>query len=658
VKPGAAAIAGLSLLGSVCAPTVASGDLLIYEGFAYERRQGHAGAEISGEGIEGLNGGVGFASPWTTSGNYNSGIPEGEGDYGSGSTYGNGLGARSGPLAYTDIFGNRLHTTGNQVRTSFGFQSWEERDLAQPIGHPGSTAWISFLAQAHGRAGSSRYAFVELSNAGQSWLRLGNVNPVSSGNWGVEVHASASSVRYFDAGTAYPMDIPTMFLARMHFPSGPTGAIRLSVWLNPGNLRHENALLAPLCEFDLPSTTFNRLSVAGRYSTDFDEIRIGGSFEAVTPTQPAPIAIVRLKGDMSAEQVKLTWPAVGAEGFVLQSSTNLEHWAELPVLTAIENGIARASVPVSGHAGFFRLHHVPPAVPSPRRETLEAVGWEPQEIRPGLVYYERHLTNLFGSPQVVNVLALDLDHPRFRLELTAMDVWGLTRMPVPQLAEHARAVAAINGGFGPARVYPEVGYGMMKFRGVVWPFVNDPAFNDAYEALGRNAVGIDSDGEWHFASRGFEGWEIGARWPADWPGMIDVMAGGSHLVRAGKVHPLVILSTTRGAYLSESGLYNRTFDRNPRTALGITYDRVAVLVTVAGRFPGIAAGMTLHEMADLLLFMGCRDALEMDGGGSSTMWIGQQPFSGVVNYPTDNGLFDHEGTRSLRLAVLIMERKP
>ena len=58
------------------------------------------------------------------------------------------------------------------------------------------------------------------------------------------------------------------------------------------------------------------------------------------------------------------------------------------------------------------------------------------------MYYERQLTNLLGSPQVVNVLALDLDHPGLRLELTALVVWGLSRVTVPVLAEHAGARTA------------------------------------------------------------------------------------------------------------------------------------------------------------------------------------------------------------------------
>jgi hypothetical protein len=38
------------------------------------------------------------------------------------------------------------------------------------------------------------------------------------------------------------------------------------------------------------------------------------------------------------------------------------------------------------------------------------------------------------------------------------------------------------------------------------------------------------------------------------------------------------------------------------------------------------------------------------------MWLRDGPGNGVVNYPTDNAEFDQEGLRSLRLAVLVMDR--
>lgn len=314
-------------------------------------------------------------------------------------------------------------------------------------------------------------------------------------------------------------------------------------------------------------------------------------------------------------------------------------------------------VMINDRKSFLSLFLLASATPLPAAglPELEQSGWAPREVRDGITYYEEHFPELFGGPQVVNVLAVDLDHPELRIELTATDVWGLRRMPIPDLAVRAGAIAAINGGFAPAQRYREVGYGLMKFRGKVWPFVNDPSFHPTYEAHGRNAIGIDADGEWHFSSRGKEGWETAASWEDDWPEMVQVMAGGSRLVENHQVHPLIVPESARGAYADDPVVKRLSFRRHPRTAIGITDDRTAVLATVAGRFDGKADGMTLHELAQFLVHAGCRDAMELDGGGSTTMWIAGDPFNGVVNYPTGNKEFDHEGARVLRLAVLVME---
>jgi exopolysaccharide biosynthesis protein len=304
-------------------------------------------------------------------------------------------------------------------------------------------------------------------------------------------------------------------------------------------------------------------------------------------------------------------------------------------------------------AGAAALH----ALPALHGKELVALAgdsrWEARELREGLTHYVAHFEDLFGAPQIVNVLAVDLDHPALRIELTAADVYGLSRRPIAEIASHAGAVAAINGGFGARQSRREVGFGIMKFRGKVWPFGDDPTFPN-HEAEGRNAIGIDRDGRWHFASRGREGWETGSRWEGDWPEVEQAMAGGSRLVEDGQVHPLVVEATTRGAYLESNVLRRLTFRRHPRTAIGITPERIGLLVAVSGRHEGRAAGMTLEEAARLMVMLGSSDALEFDGGGSTTMWIAG-PGNGVVNYPSDNGQFDQEGARSLRLAVLVLE---
>lgn len=72
-----------------------------------------------------------------------------------------------------------------------------------------------------------------------------------------------------------------------------------------------------------------------------------------------------------------------------------------------------------------------------------------------------------------------------------------------------------------------------------------------------------------------------------------------------------------------SGLNNYTSIQGntvaPRTAVGISEDRdVLYMVVVDGRLSG-ARGMTLDELADLMISLGCQEALNLDGGGSSML---------------------------------------
>jgi exopolysaccharide biosynthesis protein len=75
----------------------------------------------------------------------------------------------------------------------------------------------------------------------------------------------------------------------------------------------------------------------------------------------------------------------------------------------------------------------------------------------------------------------------------------------------------------------------------------------------------------------------------------------------------------------------------PRTAAGAGADgRTAYLVTVDGRLAG-SAGMTVAELADLLRSMGAAIAVNVDGGGSSTIAVREpgQPAATIKNLPSD-----------------------
>jgi hypothetical protein len=62
-------------------------------------------------------------------------------------------------------------------------------------------------------------------------------------------------------------------------------------------------------------------------------------------------------------------------------------------------------------------------------------------------------------------------------------------------------------------------------------------------------------------------------------------------------------------------------DKHPRTCMGYTNDGRLIIMVIQGRFPGIAEGATLTQQAKLLVDLGCKEALNLDGGGSSCMLI-------------------------------------
>jgi hypothetical protein len=71
---------------------------------------------------------------------------------------------------------------------------------------------------------------------------------------------------------------------------------------------------------------------------------------------------------------------------------------------------------------------------------------------------------------------------------------------------------------------------------------------------------------------------------------------------------------------------------HPRTAAGVTADGKLLLMTVDGRNQGHSLGVSLLELGDLMLQFGARDAINLDGGGSTTLAMAD-PTPRVVNVP-------------------------
>ena len=59
------------------------------------------------------------------------------------------------------------------------------------------------------------------------------------------------------------------------------------------------------------------------------------------------------------------------------------------------------------------------------------------------------------------------------------------------------------------------------------------------------------------------------------------------------------------------------------------------------------SAICLTELAHLLHVLGGKDALNLDGGGSTVLWLSGAPEEGIVNFPCDNRNYDHQGERKV-----------
>jgi hypothetical protein len=111
----------------------------------------------------------------------------------------------------------------------------------------------------------------------------------------------------------------------------------------------------------------------------------------------------------------------------------------------------------------------------------------------------------------------------------------------------------------------------------------------------------------------------------------------------------LLLAGGRRALAPASEAISRVFteSRHPRTAAATRADGTLLFVTVDGRRPEWSVGMTLGELANLLLSLGATDAVNLDGGGSTTMVVGGR----VVNRTSDL-----TGERPVGDAVLLFAR--
>jgi len=106
-----------------------------------------------------------------------------------------------------------------------------------------------------------------------------------------------------------------------------------------------------------------------------------------------------------------------------------------------------------------------------------------------------------------------------------------------------------------------------------------------------------------------------------WENVKHIISGGPYLVKNGSVY----VDVSEEKLLAIGG-------RNPRSAIGYTKDNDLIIVAVDGR-EGSSVGLTLNELASLMKSLGCVNAINLDGGGSTVMYVN----GAIVNNPPQPG---------------------
>jgi exopolysaccharide biosynthesis protein len=251
------------------------------------------------------------------------------------------------------------------------------------------------------------------------------------------------------------------------------------------------------------------------------------------------------------------------------------------------------------------------------------IKWEREKIAPGLKWKSTHTLLNDSIPQNINILIINLNKRKISLEYSP-----LKNVPASIQAQRAGAFAAVNAGFFDVKRGGSVTY--LKVAGKIADvdtakkWIRNPNMNGAVLIRSSETVCITKRmvNSWFDSHSEYE----------------DILVTGPLLVEGG--------SLTR---LPETSL---VINKHPRSAVGTRNNRKVLFIAVDGRAEE-AAGMTLYELAEVMRLLKCRDAVNLDGGGSTTMWIEGMPFDGVVNMPSDNKKWDHEGERAVSNILIV-----
>ena len=299
--------------------------------------------------------------------------------------------------------------------------------------------------------------------------------------------------------------------------------------------------------------------------------------------------------------------------------------------------------------------------------TPSGEGWTSKTVREGIVYYAFSGTDaISGQPQKIFAVDLDLSNPKYELKLTR----SASAVYTSEVHKNYNAIATINAGYEAPSIY-------IRSEGKDFSVINNVQIGDTGQDNWK------SEGAFYLTSSGEPGIVFVGSPKRD--GVVSGIKGGSYADACKKQReyyqgmkktsypyllssaPLMIddyeplgdtfcdftISESQANALNSENLEHHQRVRHPRTAIGITENKHFIMLVVDGRRT-TRKGMSCKELTDFMVkWFNPQWALNLDGGGSTTMCVENLGDSrNVVNSPIDGSVNGQERKRDTHIVIL------
>lgn len=333
--------------------------------------------------------------------------------------------------------------------------------------------------------------------------------------------------------------------------------------------------------------------------------------EQGTPLQVASLVVISDVLEDSPVVIKTEVPGVALKA---KLSPNVNHYATYQFLATTSDG------------KVYRITkdlYIPKGVRYEKTIALKS-AWKVTQIKPGLKWYNYEgFEAITMGHQVINVLEMDLDSKTLRLDI----LYYPEKEKISTAGKSSADILAVtNATFGSG-------------------FTNKPTVDNTYiriNGVNHKEIGIgpEDTGNWwkHEAAMWYDG--------ENQFGFINMPGKPAEAIEYYKSTTYKNLFSSNTMLIenhkkTDLAAYSKKFTsatKEPRTVLAIKADRKLLLMTVDGRWLDKADGMSYKQLQKVLLtYFNAQWAINMDGGGSTGMYIKGKGRNStdVVNYPCE-----------------------